>query len=167
MSSIFSSQFKYYLLVWMFHSRSVNNKVNRLQERVLRIVCNNFELSFEIYLEKDGAVSIHVKNLQNLAKEMLKISKNFCVHLMSELFHQKVNHYDLLNLFEFSIPNVNSVFHGQGSISYLCSLIWQLVPPEFKDLNTVSTVKATIRKWKANNCPCKLCKTFIGNIGFI
>ena len=32
---------------------------------------------------------------------------------MSELFYQKVNHYDLRNAYEFTIPNVNSVFMGK------------------------------------------------------
>ena len=48
-------------------------------------------------LEKDGTVSIHVKNLQKLTAEIFKISKNFCVPLTSELFHQKVNHCNLRN----------------------------------------------------------------------
>ena len=73
---------------------------------------------------------------------MFKISKILSVSLMSELFYQKVNHYDLRNPYEFSILNVNSVFHGQASIRYLVRLIWQLVPSEFKDENTVSVFKA-------------------------
>ena len=79
----------------MFYNRSITNKINCFHERVLRIVYNDFKSSFENILEKDGTVSIHVKNLQKLATEMFKISKNFSVPLMSELFHQKVNHYDL------------------------------------------------------------------------
>ena len=70
----------------MFHSRSINNKINRLHERVLRIVHNDFKPSFKNLLEKYGTVSIHVKNLQKPATEMFKISKNFYVPLMSELF---------------------------------------------------------------------------------
>ena len=132
MNLFFNSQFNYCPLLWMFHSRSINNKINRWHERVLRIVYIDFKSSFENLLEKDGTVSIHVKILQNLATEMFKVSKNFSVLLISELFHQKVNHYDLRNLYEFSMPNVNSVFHGQGSISYLGPLIWQLVPQRFK-----------------------------------
>ena len=85
---------------------------------------------------------------------------------MSELFYQKVNHYDLRNLMSFLFQML-IVFHGQASIRYLGPLIWQLVPSEFKDLNTVSAFKAAIRKWKPNNCPCRLCKTYIGNVGFI
>ena len=132
MNLFFNSQFNYCPLLWMFHSRSINNKINRWHERVLRIVYIDFKSSFENLLEKDGTVSIHVKILQNLATEMFKVSKNFSVPLISELFHQKVNHYDLRNPYEFSMPNVNSVFHGQGSISYLGPLIWQLVPQRFK-----------------------------------
>ena len=45
--------------------------------------------------------------------------------------------------------------------------IWQLAPSEFKDLNTVSAFKAAIGKWKQNNDPCRLCKTYIGNVGSI
>ena len=112
MNSFFNSQFNYCPLVSMFHSRSINNKINRLHEKALRVICNDFKSSFKNLLEKDGTVSIHVKNLQKLATEMLKISKNFSVPLMSELFYQKVNHYDLRNSCEFSIPNINSVFHG-------------------------------------------------------
>ena len=89
------------------------------------------------------------------------MEKLLIVPLMSELFYQKVNHYNLRSLYEFSIPNVNSVVHGQASIRYLGPLIWQLVLSEFKDLNTVSACKAAIRKCNPNNCPCRLCKTYI------
>ena len=79
MNSFFNSQFNYCPLVWMFHSRSINNKTNRLHERTLRIVYNDFKLSFKNLLKKDGTVSIHVTNLQKLATEMFKISKKiFC-----------------------------------------------------------------------------------------
>ena len=81
-------------------------------------------IKFENLLEKDGTVSIQGKNLQT---EMFKISKNFYVPLMSKLFHYKVNHDDLRNPYEFSISNVNIVFHGQESISYLGPFIWQLI----------------------------------------
>ena len=87
MNSFFNSQFNYCPLVWMFHSRSINNKINRLHERVLRILYNDFKSSFKNLLGKDGTVSIQVKNLQKLVTEMFKISKNFSVPLMSELFY--------------------------------------------------------------------------------
>ena len=38
MKSYISSQFNYCLLVWMWHSRSLNNKINQIQEIALQIV---------------------------------------------------------------------------------------------------------------------------------
>ena len=120
----------YCLLVLMFYSHSINNEINRLHKRVLRIIYSDFKSSFENFLEKDGTVSIHVKNLQILATEMFKILKNFSVPLMRELFRQKVNHYDLRNPYEFFIPNGifmdfadRNDFIGQESILYLGPLI--------------------------------------------
>ena len=72
-NAFFSSQFNYCLLIWMFHNRMLNNRINRLHVRCLRIIYNDKHTSFEKLLEKDKSVSIHQKNLQVLATEMFKI----------------------------------------------------------------------------------------------
>ena len=69
MNSFFNSQFNCCPLVWMFHSRLINDKINRLHERVMRIVYSDFKSSFENLLKKDGTVSIRVKNLQKLKQK--------------------------------------------------------------------------------------------------
>ena len=79
MNSFFNSQLKCYPLVWMFHSSLINNKINRLHERVMRIVYSDFKSSFKNLLKKDETVSMRVKNLQKLETEIFKISKNFSV----------------------------------------------------------------------------------------
>ena len=38
MSAFIESQFEYCPLAWMFHSRILNNRINRLHERALRLV---------------------------------------------------------------------------------------------------------------------------------
>ena len=55
----------------MMHSQSINNKINRVHERALRIVYKNKFSSFENLLEKDKVVKIHVRSLQVLVTEML------------------------------------------------------------------------------------------------
>ena len=42
-----SSQFAYCPLIWMFYSRQINHKINKLYERALRIVYNNHFSPFE------------------------------------------------------------------------------------------------------------------------
>ena len=90
MNSFFNSQFIYCLLIWMFHNRSVSNKINRLHERHLHIAYSDFKSSFENLFKKDGTVSTYVKDLQILVTETLKIPKSLSVPAMSELFHQSL-----------------------------------------------------------------------------
>ena len=87
MSSFFTSQFNYCPLTWMCHSRTINNKINRLHERCLRIVYSDKTSSFENLLERDGSVTIHTRNLQTLATEMFKVYKNLSPATIADLFH--------------------------------------------------------------------------------
>ena len=53
--SFVESQFAYCPLVWMFCSRTMNNKINKLQERALRILYKDDVSSFEELLGKDNS----------------------------------------------------------------------------------------------------------------
>ena len=46
MKAFIESQFNYCPLIWTFHSRTLNNKINRLHERTLRIVYSDYKSSF-------------------------------------------------------------------------------------------------------------------------
>ena len=41
MKAFVESQFGYCALVWIFHGRGINNKINRTHERALEITYNN------------------------------------------------------------------------------------------------------------------------------
>ena len=112
MNAFFTSQFSYCPLVWMCHSRTNNNKINRLHERCLRIVYNDKQ-SFNELLKKDGSVSIHMRNIQILATEMYKLINNLSSPTMNRVF--KLNsdsRYNLRQISQFSRSFVKSVYHG-------------------------------------------------------
>ena len=52
-------QFKHCLLKCMFYSKNANRRTNHLQERALRKVYDDCELTFEKLLEKDGSCAIY------------------------------------------------------------------------------------------------------------
>ena len=56
-------------LIWMFCSRKLNNKINRLHKRSLRIAYEDYVSSFEELLIKDGSVTIQQSNLKVLAQK--------------------------------------------------------------------------------------------------
>ena len=167
MNLIFWSQFSYCPLAWMFHSRTLNNKINRLQERCLRIVYNDEKSTYENLLVRDRSVSGHVRNLQILAIEMFKVHSDLSPPIFKELFHKRTSNYELRHPSQVTIPRIESVYNGSESIAYLGPKIWNMVPSELKEMSSISSFKKQIKEWHPSNCPCRLCKRYLGNIGFI
>ena len=66
MKAYFKSQLNYGPLVWMNNSRSLNNRINNLQKRALKLVYKEFSFIFSHLLEKDKFVFIYQRNLTNL-----------------------------------------------------------------------------------------------------
>ena len=167
MKLFFESQFSYCPLVWMFHSRTLNNRINRLHERALRLVYKDTELTFEQLLEKDNSFTIHHRNLQRLATEIYKVINNESPLIMKLVFPDTINPYNLRNNNPFISTNVHSVHNGTETISYRGPQIWALIPEDIKKSNSTAKFKRLIRNWKPENCPCRLCKIYIANIGFV
>ena len=67
MKEFVSSQFAYCPLIWMFYSRRINCKVNKLYEISSRIVYKDYFSSFEELLSKVKSNTDHQRNLQILA----------------------------------------------------------------------------------------------------
>ena len=64
MKSFMESQFAYCSLIWMFHCREVNNKINHLHEPSLLIVNKDNNSPFKERLNKDNSFTVHHRNIQ-------------------------------------------------------------------------------------------------------
>ena len=162
------AQFNYCPLIWMLHSRRLNNKINRLHERCLRVVYNNNQNTFQELLDMDNSVSIHHKNLQCLAIELYKIFNGISPDIMKDVFPLNTSsNYDIRNRPTFSTRRVRSVFNSTESLSYLAPKIWELIPERIKAAESLSNFKTLIKKWKPESCPCRLCRPYIPQVGFV
>ena len=72
------SQINYCPLIWLCHSRKINNQTNKLHERALRLVYNDESSSFRELLERDKSVTIHERNIQVPLTEIFKVKKRGC-----------------------------------------------------------------------------------------
>ena len=85
-NAFINSQFGYCPLVWMCHSRKMNNKINKIQERALRIVYEDANSTYKGLLKKDESVTIHEKNIKLLAIEIYKVINGISPEIMKEIF---------------------------------------------------------------------------------
>ena len=91
MKTFVQSQFGYCPLVWRFHNREVNTRINKIHEIALRMVYDDYESSFSVLLNKDKSFTIHERNIQTMAIEMYKVFKGLAPDIMKYVFPMKQN----------------------------------------------------------------------------
>ena len=131
----------------MRHSMGLNNKINHIHERALRIVYKDFSTPFEGLLAKDKSVTIHNRNLQQLAIEVFEVKMGISPIIMKEIFNFGDNsNYKLRSDTHLSRPIVHTTHFGTESITNLGAKIWKLAPQNIKEASSLSNFKNKIKK---------------------
>ena len=168
MNASLKAQFNYCPIVWMFDSRCLNNNINRLHERCLRIIYNDKIWNFEELLNKDNSVSIHHNNIHALDIEMYKVANDISPNIMNGFFKlRNTPHYNLWHTSHFSADPIHSAYNRTESASHLGPKIWEQILAEIKNKDSLNGFKKEIKKRKPTEYPCRICKTFVQNLGFI
>ena len=117
MKSFIESQFGYCPLIWMFHSRGLNIKINHIHERDLRMTYNDkLSLHGEL-LTKDKHVTIHHKNIRALRIEIYKVMQGISPPILNELSVPRQSNYELCRNNFLERRRVRSVRYSTESIS--------------------------------------------------
>ena len=151
MTAFIESQFNYFPLIWMFHSRTLNNKIKRLHQRTLRIVYSDQKSSFCELLENDKSFSCH-KNINKFLHNLSSciINNIFKVNQTVPCDFQKEKKRSSKQKFQFC-----KIWY-QDHILY-CS----------KNIDTcLKSFKQEIRKWKPD-CPCRLYNVCLQHVSFV
>ena len=135
MNAFIYSQFIYCPLVWMLHRRNLNNRINNIHERALRIVYRDYESTFQQLLQQNKSVSIYQRSLQILATEIFKTKNDLKPVIMEDVFNFKNLAYNFRNAETLNRSNVSSVKYGTETITSLGDKIWKILANEYKELN--------------------------------
>ena len=134
-----------------------------MHERSLRVVYNYKNFTFKDLLDKDKAVSIHTRNLQILVTEMFEVKI-----IIQEIFQtDDSNNFNLRKNRGFRPDNPKTVYYEAKTISVLGPKLRIILPDEYKNSISLKEFETKIKNWVPLNCPCRLCKTYIQNFGFI
>ena len=87
-------------------------------ERCLQLIQNDKLSSHEEILEKDESVSVHHRNIQSLAIEIIQIKHGQPREIVTDIFTQVPQEQNFRKNRDCRIPSVNTLFHGSESTSY-------------------------------------------------
>ena len=125
----------------MFHSRTLNNKINCIHERSLRTVSSDSNSSFNELLDKDRSFMIDQRNVPSLAIEIYKYQHGLSPAILNEVFKvSETISYGLRMRNEFYARNPKTVRYGTETKSFLSPKIWSFIPQNIKDSGSLPYV---------------------------
>ena len=157
MESFVKAQFSYCPLVWMFSNRTLNTRINKLQERSLRILYRDDISTFEDLLVRDNSSTLHDHNIKLLAMEMYKAKHGIEPNLIGEFVTIREPRYNFRQISDFLKEKASSTTY----------VIWDLILDARKRAGNLIIFGDRIKKWKVIGCPCRLCEVFIRGMGYM
>ena len=162
------SQFNYCPLVWMFHTKELNNRINILHEKTLRLIYQNRNLSFDELLKLDKSVSIHYRNLQYLLREIYKVKMGLSPPIMNDILTLDENaSYNLRSGVTVTRRNIRTNKFGFETITTIGAVLWRNLPNDIKNSDSLNIFKHRIKQWTPDNCSGKICRNLIKNLEYI
>ena len=137
---------------------TLNNALNNIHERALRLIYNYHKKSFNSVLAEINLRTIHQKKLEFLAIEIYKFQNGLSPPIMNDVFFSRQNICNLRKFQELSTSTKNTVNFSMENISYRGPQLWNVIPNNIKLEPTLELFRKKITKWICGPCPCRMCK---------
>ena len=119
-------------LIWHFCKASDARKVERVQERALRIMYNTHSVEYSNLLNRANLPSLQNRRLQDLATFMYKVKYGLVPSNVVDIFSVKPSKYHLRNK-DFYLPRFIIVQYGKHSLRYFGPYIWSRLDSKIRD----------------------------------
>ena len=131
-------------LTWHFCNASDTRKVERIQERALRIVYNSHSEMYMNLLDCAKLPSPLNRRLPDIVILMYKVKYRLVPDFICDIFSTKSCKYNFRNQ-NFDFPRFNSVLNGKHSLRYLGPFLWKQLDKNITEMSSLSRFKFHIR----------------------
>ena len=156
--SFILSNFNYCPLVWYFSTQKQLQMMEKIQERVLRFLHNDYKSDYSMLLKISGSVSMEVKRMRYLCVEIYKTLNDLSPNYMKDIFQVQQSAYSSRRPHNILVPRVNQTKFGTRSIRCEGARIWNHLPDSIKSAENLRMFKTLIKTWKGPSCNCNFCQ---------
>jgi hypothetical protein len=130
-NSFIRSNFEYCPLVWNFCGRQCATKVEKLNERVLRVIYKDYTSSYTELLIRGKVSSLVEHRARILIIEVFKILKGVAPPCLHQMFKYNIPSYSFRNKFKLEQPLKRTNRYGLRSLTYLGAKLWNTFSQKF------------------------------------
>ena len=141
------SNFNYCLLVWHFCEYMNNAKLEKIQERALRILFDDYTSSYTDMLEKAGTATLLIQRLRLITLTVFKSLHGLNPPCLNDMFTPKSVPYFLRDSSVTEQHRSRTTTFGLRSISYIGAKLWKDLPNDFKKLTICFYFKQIVKTW--------------------
>ena len=123
-NSFISSNFSCCPLAWHFCSTASTNKLEKVQERALRFINNDYSSSLKKLLSQTKTEPLQVKRLKLMACEVFKKVNKLSPEYIQDMISIKTSTYNFRGERKADIPRVNTTRYGLRSFRSEAPRIW-------------------------------------------
>ena len=151
------SNFMYGNLVWHFCSKKSVIKIEKINRKALRIVMNDYTLSYTDLLSTTKRCPLYVSRLKSMATEMFKSMTHNSPIFIENLFTVSDTSYDLRDGKTITQPPVETTTFGLKSFRYEGAKLWNNLPSQMKCASSLNDFKVLVKQWTGPTCRCGSC----------
>ena len=155
--SFILSNFHYCPVTWHFCSEENTKKMEKIQERALKFIYDEYDSSYENLLEKSKLSSLKIRRIRSIAVETFKIVNKQSPLYLHDLINIKQNKYSFRYSNTASIPQVRTTRYGLNSFKYFAAKTWNELPDHFRKETSFNQFKNLINSWNGSSCHCRAC----------
>ena len=139
------SHFNYCPLVWYFTTARQLQKIEKIQERALRFITDDYESSYEMLMKNTETTTMRVRQMQSLCVEIYKTLSNLNPKYMRELFERNSLSYSTRRPNDLKIPRVNQTSYGSRCIRFEGAKLWNRLPENIKSSKTCTYLRNLLK----------------------
>ena len=149
--SFILANFNYCPLVGMFVNKTDFDILEKVQERALRFIHNDFVSGKRLLLEQSKDIFIRLVTMRCLALEVFKCMNGLSPSYIKDLVEMNMNSYDLGDNKKLVWPCVKTTLYGLRTIRYHGGHIWNMLPVQYKDWVDVHDFRKLLLTWYGPN----------------
>ena len=122
--SFVASNFNYCPLVWHFCGKVNNSKLEKIQERALKIIYRDYDSTYGELLANSNSSTLLIARLRLMICEVFKCINKENPPCINNLIEIKDTHYSFRNALKIHQPKKKSTTHGLRSFAYTGAKLW-------------------------------------------
>ena len=156
-NAFINSQFNYVPIIWMFCGKQHYEKIKKIHYKSLKVVFQT-DGTYEELLDLSNESSIHQRHLRFLVTEIFKTLNNLNPSFMKKYFCIKETGYNLRKGQILRLPPTNTSSYGINSIQFRGNMVWNNLPSEIKNCESVLELKRKLKLYRSIDCSCLICR---------